>query len=133
MPDLAMQAIPENLDERVQPLYRARIKQTFVSVPIRTFGMNYRSVLSRFFVAICLCTAPFSAVAQQQRQPQQPPSPGPMLKDGTAEYDTPDFTLVLVRSSQTVAALKPKGAQNFDFTPGDLLQERSQDGYHHLG
>jgi hypothetical protein len=56
-----------------------------------------------------------------------------MLKDGLVEYDTPDFTLVLVRSSQTVAALKPKGAQGFDFTPGDLLQERSQNGYHHLG
>ena len=48
-------------------------------------------------------------------------------------YDTPDFTLSLVRSSQTVAALKPKGADGFDFTPGDLLTERSQNGYFHLG
>ena len=56
-----------------------------------------------------------------------------MLNDGTIDFDTPDFTLTLVRSSQTVASLKPKGAAGFDFTPGDLLVARSQNGYHHLG
>jgi hypothetical protein len=44
------------------------------------------------------------------------------------ELETPDFNLSLVRSSQTVAALKPKNAEGFDFTPGDLLVARSQDG-----
>ena len=58
---------------------------------------------------------------------------GPMLDQGTVDLDTPDFTLTLVRSSQTVAALKPKGADGFDFTPGDLLNDRSSDGYFHLG
>jgi len=58
---------------------------------------------------------------------------GPMLDQGTVDLDTPDFTLSLVRSSQTVAALKPKGADGFDFTPGDLLNDRSKDGYDHLG
>lgn len=62
-----------------------------------------------------------------------PPVPGPMLGQGTVQFDTPDFTVSLVRSSQTIAALKPKGADGFDFTPGDLLVERSQDGYLHLG
>ena len=56
-----------------------------------------------------------------------------MLIQGTVDFDTPEFTLSLVRLSQTVAALKPKGAGDFDFTPGDLLVERSQDGYFHLG
>ena len=56
-----------------------------------------------------------------------------MLAQGTQDFDTPDFTLTLVRSSQTVAALKPKGASDFDFTPGDLLIARSKDGYFHLG
>lgn len=56
-----------------------------------------------------------------------------MLAQGTVDLNTPSFTLTLVRSSQTVAALKPKGAGGFDFTPGDLLVERSQDGYFHLG
>ncbi len=60
-------------------------------------------------------------------------TPGPMLGQGLLNVETPEFTLSLVRSSQTVAALKPKGAGSFDFTPGDLLVERSQDGYYHLG
>jgi hypothetical protein len=69
--------------------------------------------------------------AQKVAKPQA--KPGPMLDQGTFDLDTPDFTLSLVRSSQTVAALKPKGEGGFDFTPGDLLIERSQNGYDHLG
>lgn len=56
-----------------------------------------------------------------------------MLEQGYITLNTPDFTLKLVRSSQTVAALLPKGADGFDFTPGDLLVARSQNGYYHLG
>src|SRR5579862_3852958 len=73
-----------------------------------------------------------NAIAQNPAA-KQAPTPGPMLAQGVDSYDTPDFTLSLVRSSQTVAALKPKGAGGFDFTPGDLLTERSQNGYFHLG
>jgi hypothetical protein len=58
---------------------------------------------------------------------------GPMLDQGIADYDTPDFTLSLVRSSETVAALKAKVANGFNFAPGDLLASRSGDGYFHLG
>jgi len=56
-----------------------------------------------------------------------------MLEQGYIDLDTPAFSLRLVRSSQTVAALKPKGSGDFDFTPGDLLVARSRDGYYHLG
>lgn len=56
-----------------------------------------------------------------------------MLDEGTVQFDTPQFTLRLVRTSQTVAALLPKGAEGFDFTPGDRLVERSNNGYYHLG
>jgi hypothetical protein len=56
-----------------------------------------------------------------------------MLEQGKIDIETPDFDLSLVRSSQTVAALKPKGAGGFDFTPGDLLVARSQNGFYHLG
>ena len=74
------------------------------------------------------------ASARAQEKTTKPPAtPGPMLAEGTVDFDTPDFTLTLVRSSQTVAALKPKGAGGFDFTPGDLLVQRSKDGYYHLG
>ena len=41
--------------------------------------------------------------------------------------------VAVVRSSQTVAALHPKQDPKFDFIPGDLLVERSKDGYYHLG
>ena len=72
-------------------------------------------------------------VAAQDQKEKAPPTPGPMLAQGAIDLDTPEFTLSLVRSSQTVAALKPKGGEGFDFTPGDLLVERSKDGHFHLG
>ena len=81
-------------------------------------------------LVVLACSVTLCAQNRQQRPPAQP---GPMLKDGTFDVDTPEFTLTLVKSSQTVAALKPKGANGFDFTPGDILVERSQDGYYHLG
>jgi hypothetical protein len=86
-----------------------------------------------FAIAIFLsCFTSIDATAQRDKD-KKPPTPGPMLQQGVADYDSPDFTLTLVRSSQTVAALKPKGAEGFDFTPGDLLTARSQNGYFHLG
>jgi hypothetical protein len=87
---------------------------------------------SSSMVVFLLCLMSGNALAQQPPK-KKAPAPGPMLHQGIVSYDTPDFTLSLVRSSQTVAALKPKGADGFDFTPGDLLSERSQNGYFHLG
>src|SRR5579862_410614 len=85
-------------------------------------------------IALALLLSCFMSGANAQRPNEKKPrTPGPMLAQGVQDYDTPDFTLTLVRSSQTVAALKPKGAGGFDFTPGDLLTERSQNGYFHLG
>ncbi|HLK56813.1 MAG TPA: DUF5695 domain-containing protein [Chthonomonadaceae bacterium] len=54
-------------------------------------------------------------------------------EQGVIELDTPDFKLKLVKASQTVAALQPKGTGDFDFTPADQLARRSADGFHHLG
>lgn len=65
--------------------------------------------------------------------------PGTLLLDnGTLDFDTPDFNLKLVKESQTISALQPKGAQGynntpFDFTPADILATRSNDGFNHLG
>nr|MDQ2687190.1 DUF5695 domain-containing protein [Armatimonadota bacterium] len=55
------------------------------------------------------------------------------LEQGRMEIDTPDFTLKLLKESQTVAALQPKGAGGFDFTPADRLSERAADGFYQLG
>ncbi|HMI50834.1 MAG TPA: DUF5695 domain-containing protein [Candidatus Saccharimonadales bacterium] len=74
-----------------------------------------------------------TAFYAQQSKKKTPPESGPMLADGLLRLETTDFTVDLVRSSQTVASLVPKMAKDFDFTPGDLLAERSQDGYYHLG
>ena len=49
------------------------------------------------------------------------------------EIDTPDFKLRLSKDSQTIAGLEPKNAPGFDFTPGDRLERRAANGYHHLG
>lgn len=60
-----------------------------------------------------------------------PPTLG--LDQGYLEFSTPDFNFKLVKASQTVAALQPKGAGGFDFTPADQLERRAGDGYFHLG
>src|SRR6266705_1814044 len=91
------------------------------------------NLIPLFLLVLCLILALHEKSAAQERAHKEPPTPGPMLAQGTITLDTPEFTLDLVRSSQTVAALKPKVAPEFDFTPGDLLIERSKDGYYHLG
>jgi hypothetical protein len=87
------------------------------------------------FLLLILILSSFENAQDQaaKRDEKKPPTPAAMLAQGTIDFDTPEFTLTLVRSSQTVAALKPKGTDNFDFTPGDLLVARSQDRYFHLG
>jgi hypothetical protein len=93
------------------------------------------SFIKAVIVAICFLSflsLPNVSTAQAEKK-KEPPTPGPMLSQGIQDLDTPDFKLTLVRSSQTVAALNPKGAGDFDFTPGDLLVARSKDGYFHLG
>ena len=95
--------------------------------------MREHSAVASLIGSCLLALALAAPAAAQEKKPKAPPTPGPMLEQGTMDLDTPDFTLTLVRSSQTVAALKPKNAGGFDFTPGDLLVERSQNGYFHLG
>src|SRR5262245_51668312 len=78
---------------------------------------------------------------QAQGRGQAPPSPPPTLglQNGTLDFDTPDFPLKLVKDSQTIAALQPKGAKSidantpFDFTPSDQLPARQGDRFNHLG
>jgi hypothetical protein len=74
-------------------------------------------------------------VSAQQRGGRNRPSPPVTLglEQGFIDINTPDFNLKLVRASQTIAALEPKGANGFDFTPADWLKRRASDGYNHLG
>jgi hypothetical protein len=78
-------------------------------------------------------------VLSQARGQATPPPPTLGLDHGTLDFDTPDFTLKLVKDSQTIAALEPKGARGidastpFDFTPVDQLSARQADRFNHLG
>lgn len=73
-------------------------------------------------------------IAQDNRRGEDEEQPPALrLDQGFIESDTPQFNLKLVRSSQTVAELQPKGADGFDFTPGGLLEERNENGFFHLG
>jgi hypothetical protein len=57
--------------------------------------------------------------AQQAQQTPAPPPPPPTLglENGVLELDTPDFRLKLVKASQTIAALEPKGVATYTPTP----------------
>ena len=90
-------------------------------------------MIRNVFFALSVFAVSATAISAQEAKKKAPAVAGPMLNQGIVDLDTPEFTLSLVRSSQTVAALKPKVAPDFDFTPGDLLTERSQNGYFHLG
>jgi len=86
---------------------------------------------------LALVLAAPSSVACQQGPPRErnPADTVPTLglDQGTLTLETPAFTLELVQASQTVAGLKPKGADGFDFTPSDWLERRDANGYFHLG
>ena len=99
-----------------------------------TWTRSRQTTLLSFVWLMCMAPAmTHVAPGQGRRGPaeQGPPTLG--LDRGLIELDTPDFNLKLVKASQTVAALEPKGADGFDFTPADRLEQRSADGFHHLG
>ena len=98
--------------------------------------IGQRSSIASSYLLICwfaalVLFAGVPLLAQEAKK--APPQPGPMLTDGLQNFETPEFQLTLVRSSQTVSALHPKQDLQFDFTPGDRLTDRSHDGYYHLG
>ena len=82
-----------------------------------------KNPILRFGVAAAVGLVAFSAagslLAQQAAGQQQPPPPPPTLglEEGVLELDTPDFRLKLVKASQTIAALEPKGVATYTPTP----------------
>jgi hypothetical protein len=78
-----------------------------------------------------LFTTSQPAEAQRRGGGGGPPTLG--LTNGYIELDTPDFNLKLVKDSQTLAALLPKNANGFDFTPADQLQARQANRFYHIG
>lgn len=88
------------------------------------------SLLIGVFVLGLVASRP--VLAQEGSDDEEvPPTLG--LDQGVLQFETPAFDLELVRASQTVAALRPKGTDDFDFTPHDWLERRNGDGFFHLG
>ena len=77
-----------------------------------------------WFPLLCVFLCAFASLREKPISAKQQP---------TLDLETPDFKLRLVKDSQTVAALEPKTAPGFDFTPSDRLAQRSANRYHHLG
>ena len=73
-----------------------------------------------------------TAKGQQPHGPRVLP-PGPMLDGGRVSLSTPELKVDLLRYSGTVASLTPSSDAALDYTPGDLLKQRSADTFYHLG
>ncbi|PKD21791.1 hypothetical protein APR41_02085 [Salegentibacter salinarum] len=55
------------------------------------------------------------------------------LEDGFIELKTEEFTLKLVKASQTIAKLSPNSDPDFDFTPGERIETRDKDSIYYIG
>jgi len=82
--------------------------------------------------ALIIPTAGAAQDAQRQRASDADTVPTLGLEQGKLNFATPALDLELVAASQTVAALEPSGVE-FDFTPGDWLDRRAENGFFHLG
>ena len=86
----------------------------------------------RIFRVLVLCFMVTSiSFTQKPKHPELPSTLG--LNQGFVEFETQDFLVKIVKASQTLAALIPKEADSFDFTPFDMLESRDSDGFFHLG
>src|SRR5947207_3872028 len=92
-----------------------------------------KSSLFTILLVLCVSVPLWLSFAQQPSPSPTPLPPTLGLDQGYLEFDTPEFKVKLVKASQTLAALQPKGADGFDFTPSDRLERRAANGYHHLG
>ena len=80
-----------------------------------------RSVGAAVTVAAFLGYARAGAQQPGAGRAGQPVTPAPTLglEHGTLDFDTPAFTLKLVKDSQTIAALQPKGTKGRDANTAD--------------
>jgi hypothetical protein len=83
--------------------------------------------MTRAYLALCVLSLTFLTLLAQT------PASTLGLEQGTLDFETKDLTLKLVKASQTVAALQPKGAGGFDFTPADRLANRATDRFNSIG
>lgn len=99
---------------------------------IPTTDIHKKAVWSQLFILFCVLL-PLIANAQNPWEALANQSETLGLSGGTTRYRTASYNLVLVKQSQTVAALEPLSDLSFDFTPGDRLAIRKSDGLYQLG
>ena len=121
---------------------------------MKTYKSLYAKICLRCLLLICIVLMLHNEASGQEGgrrrgrggDPETPPTLG--LDQGFIELETPEFNLKLVKASQTVAALEPKGVKPytptegsgrrrrnaapastesvaFDFTPADQLESRA--------
>ncbi|MDR8390624.1 DUF5695 domain-containing protein [Aliifodinibius sp. S!AR15-10] len=98
--------------------------------------LRFFKISGCFLLTLCcalICFIPGTEVNAQQGREGESDPPALRLDEGVMELETPQFNFRLVRSSQTVAGLQPKGADGFDFTPSGELENRDENGFYHLG
>jgi len=71
------------------------------------------------------------ANAQRQRRDLGPSTLG--IEKGISNYETANFKLGLLNSSQTAALLIASGDSLLNYVPGDRLNERDKNHFYHLG
>ena len=125
-----------------------------INLTIMTRTDSKNVLLVTTICALGLLLASDQPAHAQRRGAEGPPTLG--LTNGFMELETPDFKVRLVKDSQTLAGLEPKGVagydvtprrgrqgpvpvttnvihQAFDFTPADQLTNRQSDRFYHLG
>ncbi|HKP67944.1 MAG TPA: DUF5695 domain-containing protein, partial [Pyrinomonadaceae bacterium] len=88
-------------------------------------------MLRYLLILILVLTAVTASAQTASKTPEPPATLG--LEFGFASFSTPQFSIKLVSASQTLAALEPRAAAGFDFTPADRLNDRASDGFYQFG
>jgi len=91
------------------------------------------SQIVRKFFALLFSLIISTAIVFSQQSPADNRQATLGVDQGVVSFNTPNFDLELLKSSQTVSSLRTTDAEKFDFTPHQLLAKRDKDGYYHLG
>ncbi|WP_318350186.1 DUF5695 domain-containing protein [Aquipluma nitroreducens] len=109
-----------------------------LSSPRSNSGLNlmqkeeFLQIATKFFLVVSFLIISTNCIFSQPRvTDNRPATLG--IEQGVESFGTPNFTLELLKSSQTVSSLQTTDAEKFEFTPHDLLSKRNKNGYYHLG
>jgi hypothetical protein len=90
---------------------------------------SFTQLIQTLMLLILAVAVPLSA---QRRGPRVLP-PGPMIDGGKITLTSSALSVDVLKYSGTVARLTPQADQSLDYTPGDLLKQRSANTFYHLG